>query len=311
MPDRPSSPSLKSLALPALTLVGALIWLQPELTAAILWLGALIIVPLGWRLSWRERGPRLLGPLPFVVGLVGAGVLTASWAFPAGPTAAALALPWLLVTAAVALSAAGRALNRKGTGSLRALWDPAEISIEAGLGFLVVGGGWTFLARAGVRPMGFSDVIVLLTGVHFHYAGFALPILTGLAARRVPGRHALVAVIAVIAGLPLVAIGLSTGLAVEVPAALFMAASGLISAVLQTRAAGDFRSPVARVLALISAAGLVAGMVFAAIYALGLVTSFRPLTIANMAPIHGLTNALLYACLGLLAWTLEAGREAS
>jgi len=32
----------------------------------------------------------------------------------------------------------------------------------------------------GLRPLEFQEIIVLLTAVHFHYAGFLLPIVTGL-----------------------------------------------------------------------------------------------------------------------------------
>lgn len=39
----------------------------------------------------------------------------------------------------------------------------------------------------GYRPLDFAAVIVVLTAVHFHYAGFLLPIFTGLAVRRLPG----------------------------------------------------------------------------------------------------------------------------
>jgi outer membrane biosynthesis protein TonB len=40
------------------------------------------------------------------------------------------------------------------------------------------------------RPLDFDPVIVLLTAVHFHYAGFLLPLCTALAAREVGGRGA-------------------------------------------------------------------------------------------------------------------------
>ena len=60
---------------------------------------------------------------------------------------------------------------------------PEAMLLLAGLVYLAVGGVWTVIARAGLRPLGFPDLIVLLTAVHFHYAGFALPVLAGLVAR--------------------------------------------------------------------------------------------------------------------------------
>ena len=61
----------------------------------------------------------------------------------------------------------------------------ASLALTAALLLLAVGGSWTWMSRAGWQPWNFSEQrpfsnqIVLLTGVHFHYAGFALPILTG------------------------------------------------------------------------------------------------------------------------------------
>ena len=49
--------------------------------------------------------------------------------------------------------------------------------------YLPIGAGWLVLYRLGVRPLGFADVIVLLTGVHFHYTGFVLPIVAGMVGR--------------------------------------------------------------------------------------------------------------------------------
>jgi hypothetical protein len=59
---------------------------------------------------------------------------------------------------------------------------------------------------------------VLLTAIHFHYAGFALPLLTGLAGRALGGRIARIASLGVIAGVPLVAFGI-TGLSYASPPA--------------------------------------------------------------------------------------------
>ena len=101
--------------------------------------------------------------------------------------------------------------------------------------------------RAGLRPLGFPDLIVLLTAVHFHYAGFALPVLTGLVARVLGGPAAGAACLGVIAGVPLVAIGitdaqLAPGILpprlLELVASAITAASGLLVGLLQVRLAG-------------------------------------------------------------------------
>ena len=63
-------------------------------------------------------------------------------------------------------------------------------------------------ARAGLRPLGFPDVIVLMTAVDFHYAGFALLVLAG-ARRRVRGPAAGGRCLGAVAGVPLVAAGIT------------------------------------------------------------------------------------------------------
>ena len=71
------------------------------------------------------------------------------------------------------------------------------------------------MSRLGIQPLGFGDTIVLLTAAHFHYAGFAAPILTGLAGRILSDapsttrRLFVVAGIAITIGTPIVATGIT------------------------------------------------------------------------------------------------------
>src|SRR5258705_449888 len=78
-----------------------------------------------------------------------------------------------------------------------------ELCLDAGLVFLLVGGLWATASRAAMRPLGFDDTVVLLTANHFHYAGFIVPIVAGLAGRRLPGRLGDLTALGVIAGVPL------------------------------------------------------------------------------------------------------------
>src|SRR5213075_2564830 len=90
-----------------------------------------------------------------------------------------------------------------------------EISVSAGLIFVSVGGGWLVMSRFGIQPLGFGDTIVLLTAVHFHYAGFAAPILAGMAGRTLTrelsfARRLLMFIVTgIIAGVPMVAAGIT------------------------------------------------------------------------------------------------------
>lgn len=188
------------------TAAGALAWLDTlallpaPLAARILLLAPLVIVP------------RLLGALPGIPGpgrlagwpaLVAALALTAAFALPAGPAAALLATPWLAVTALAGLAAIAAGLPR-----LPGLLHPdraAELGPLVALGFLAVAGVFTMADRAGLRPLDFPTVIILLTATHFHFAGFGLLAVAGRLATRRPWLRAPVLGLAV--GIPLTAVG--------------------------------------------------------------------------------------------------------
>jgi hypothetical protein len=227
--------------------------------------------------------------------------LTAAFLLPDGLLAALLVLPWLLVTALLALAG----LNRLRQRGLRP-WP--ELAIDAGLIYLFVGGVWTLLARLGVRPLGFSDEIVILTAVHFHYAGFTLPILCGLTARQQPGRLAAAAVWGVVAGVPLVAVGitasqLAMGPLIETVAAWLTAGGGLLVAGLYGRLVvdGQYR-PVVRLLWGVTAVSLAVGMVLAALYGSRVLLPLPWMTIPWMRAVHGTANSLGFSLAGLLGW---------
>jgi hypothetical protein len=86
-----------------------------------------------------------------------------------------------------------------------------DLTMAAGLCYLSVGGAWLVISRLELRPFDLSTDIVRLTAVHFHYAGFALPVLAaaGLAgvdwfASRV---SLVIGCLAAVAGPPVVAAG--------------------------------------------------------------------------------------------------------
>jgi hypothetical protein len=155
----------------------SLVWVQPSLAVWILAFAPTVIVPLG--LLIVERSPLGASETPLLkivrlLQLPSAVVFVCAFWFETGWLAASLALPWLATT--VVLAMIGLMLAWRTGWTLN-----ANIAVAAALVFLPVGAGWAVLSRAGLRPQDFSDQIVLLTGVHFHYAGFALPILAACA----------------------------------------------------------------------------------------------------------------------------------
>jgi hypothetical protein len=222
-----------------------------------------------------------------------------------GPAAALLTLGWLLLTGLMAMFGLTR-LRRRG------LWPLEELCIDAGLGYLLVGGIWLFASRLGVNLLGFSDTIVLLTAVHFHYAGFAAPILAGLAGRKIskvnPRARSfyLPACAGVMAGPPLVAAGITFSRAVEVFSASLLALSILVLAMLILLViVPALNNRFAQILLIISAVAVIVTMAFACLYAIGRFKGIETVSILRMAQIHGLSNALGFVLCGLLAWIIN------
>ncbi|HVM44429.1 MAG TPA: YndJ family transporter, partial [Candidatus Thermoplasmatota archaeon] len=149
----------------------------------------------------------------------------ASFLVSAGALAAALVVPWLLLTLLLALHGAGRFLAR-GPGPVE------ELAVDAALAYAPVGGAWLLASRLGMQPLGFGEPIVLLTAVHFHVAAFALLALAGAIGRAaMPARSEPLyraAVAALVLGPLLLALGITFSRALEVAAALVMAAGLLL-----------------------------------------------------------------------------------
>ena len=306
----------------ASTILGAIAWLlllaAPlpieallEPIARLLLLAALVIVPLALPLAAppeRARYAHMAHRAAMVAQPFAAALLVAAFYQPAGPMAALLAAAWLPPTGLAALTGVLRLVAR---GDARA----DELCIDAGLIYLPVGAVWLLFNRLGLNPLGFGDTIVLLTAVHFHYAGFAAPILAGLMGRQVattrPAAWPLFRLVAagVIAGIALVAAGITLARftpLVEIAAALLFAASLLGLAGLALSAGlSAMAGRLARALLAVSAASLVVTMLFAASYAVGQFLGAPIVGIPRMVQVHGWLNAIGFALCGLLAWTIE------
>lgn len=289
---------LGSLALPAVAF-GASI----DVLAVLTLMGPLVVVPLGFALLLRDAPPSR--PLAVAMALqpFAAALAAASWAFPTGHAAAAiLAIPWFGVTALAAIAGLDRLT--------RALRDgfPAFL-VTAGLLFLPVGGSMLVLARWGMEVLGFPLVIVLLTAVHFHYTGFAVPLLAGLAGRSAdtPGlrRNLLAAGLPIVFAPPFIALGFMVS-----PALQFAGIAALVLGVwalgaLQFRILPRLRRARPRDLLTLSTVAAAAGMALAGIYGAGEFLERPWIDIPSMGWSHGLLNGVGFVLGGLLAWTLE------
>jgi hypothetical protein len=226
-----------------------------------------------------------------------------------GMVAALLTVGWILVTGPIALFGLWRMRQR--WAARKSLLPMEELCIDAGLAYVTVGSGWLFLSRWGLNPLGFSDAIVLLTAVHFHYAGFAAPILTGFAGRKIGASIArkfyLAAAAGVIAGPPLVAAGITLSRGVEVFSAVILALSLFVLALLMLFVVAPKLKPrLAQLLLSLSAISVMVTMLFACLYAMGRFTGAAIVTLPLMAQVHGVSNAMGFVLCGLLAWTVNS-----
>lgn len=250
----------------------------------------------------------------------------AAFLFPPGPTAAALAGAWLLATCVVALAGVRRAWKRRG-GPIE------EIAIDVGHLYLPVGGAWLFASRAGISPMGFREPIVLYTAAHFHFAGFAAPTIVGLVGRELGAGGALgpvarlfyrLAAVVVMAGVPLVAAGITLSHSLEMPSSVLLGSGMLVLAVflwlaalrrlfVATAAPGTSARDVAirratSVLLFVAGIALLGSMGLAVAFTLtgsaGREGSPGLVSFDTMVTYHGVANAFGFAAASLAAFSL-------
>ncbi|WP_253228304.1 MULTISPECIES: YndJ family protein [unclassified Haladaptatus] len=291
-------------------LLGAVIWLVvPVLIslgriAHLFLLAPLVLVPLVLpMLTPDSRTPlhriAILGQ-PF-----GAVLVALSFVFSPGLFAGVLVLPWLATTVTIALLGFARLLPR----GFRPL---EELCLNAGLLYIAVGGCWLLISRLGANPLGFGDAIVFFTAVHFHYAGFALPVVVGVTGRaidddRIRRFYRPIATV-VVFGPGLIAIGISLSPIVEVASVTVLTLSVMSFALLLILGVVPTRSNRRQQVSLIGAAVAVGiSMLFALGYGLFqyLGTPITNLSIGRMVQIHGHLNALGFALLGIVGWRLS------
>jgi YndJ-like protein len=264
----------------------------------------LVIVPLGLELTRRLAAVRE-GPGADPVSLLQIpAALAVSIAFwlPPGRTAAFLAAGWLLQCV---LLAGRRFLHWR---------DEERMHISPILNLahfdLILGAAWLVLSRAGFRPMGFQEPIILLTAVHFHYGGFATALIASATLRafhqkklNMPGLPVLVWLIAL---LPFV---LATGFVfsplLRMVAAISLSTCITALAMILWWLAGEWRSRTARIY--VRAASWAAGAAFflAGLYAVSEYFGKNWITIPGMANSHGVLNGLGFVQLAMLAWLIE------
>lgn len=236
----------------------------------------------------------------FANSCLAAGLLC-SWVTMPGETAAKFALPWLLFRIGVAL---WFLLERDTT--MR--WSLGEVCVLAAHAFPAVGAAWLVAHRANWTPGNFDPLIVLLTAAHFHHAGFTLPLMAGLNAKASPGGWTRFSCVAILLGVPLVAIGITCthfgvlpfvepfGVTVLVLGAFGVAVSQILRG-LEKESGG-----LVRLGFVVSGVSLLVAMLLAMSFGLRYILPGLSLTMPQMWAIHGTLNAFGFGLCGILAW---------
>jgi len=215
-------------------------------------------------------------------------------------------VPYLLFSGAAALHGLARLAGRS-----ELLHE--EVAIDFALLCLPVGAVWMLAYLADATLAGFSGLWVILTAIHFHFAGFGCLLIVGVLGRRLwasrrstPRAWKLHPFLAwgLMAALPLLAAGIAGSRAIEVVGVGCYVALLPPLAILLIRSAttlGPRR--MAQALLVVAGLALLGSTTLAALWGL-----FRPslVPLPTMVRFHGSLNAIGFVGLGLLALRLLA-----
>jgi hypothetical protein len=281
--------------------------LSPDWPTALLWLGALVHVPLalGLVLTDRERADKADALLNFVAWaqLPGALLLVAS--FTNELSGILLALPWIFLTGLCAVAGVMR-IFKLGVRRPGALADWGWI-------WFAVSGAWTCASAMRWEAFGFPPIFVLLTGVHQMYAGLVLQVVAARIVAARPGRIPWLAALGVSLGNPAVAFGImATHLGapawLEFGCVIFYAGSVIVLGWMQIFLALWPRSGLpgaTRALLVLSDLSLGTAMTLAIIFGWGVARGYPTMTIPEMLQWHAPLNAFGFGLCALAGWMLS------
>ena len=268
-------------------------------------LAPLVIVPLGLELCAQFLpSPEIMSSVRIAKfsQLPAALCAMVSFSLRPGLLAALFAAPWLLFGCGMGIAALWNVFR----GRIKTL---ASACANVSFLYLPVGCAWLVASRLGLTPLNFQEPIVLLTAVHFHFAGFAAPLLTLAAGSRVAGRGHIartvfkLVTVGILAGPGLLATGFVVGPRTKLLAALVITCSESGLSLFFLSLIRDVRPRVAQALIAISALSVLFAMGLASLWAVGEFPLQPFVHLDGMARLHGVSNALGFSLCGLIGWS--------
>ncbi len=210
---------------------------------------------------------------------------------------------WLsLVWGAFTLSLAVLGLQ---SAEKRATSRLEESVIHMGLLLSAIGGMWFCCSALSIRAFGYSEPMVILTAIHFHYTALLTLVLLGLLGRELSGSLFniwMVSATCLLAGIPLVAIGIGGSRICELVGVSLLCSGVILFALLNLTNLSGKRLPT-QLFKITASLSVVIGMYWAFRYGW---TRPQVVDISQMVLRHGAWNAFGFVTPLSLAFTLEA-----
>lgn len=227
-----------------------------------------------------------------------AALTSASFFLKEGRPAGALAWLWLIVAAAVALDGLERLIRTR-------LQSFPEFCFAVGEGYALVGALWLVASRTGIQPFGFREPIVLLTAIHFHYAGLMVAILAGLAASSMRTPLSLRTALSCAVGGPgLLGLAFLVGPKLKLAAVCLMVIGECGIAFATLRVGLRKTSGIGGRMLLVGSLCLMVGTMLAATWAVGEYPLHAFVNLEQMACYHGVLNSVGFGLCSLVGWSL-------
>ena len=245
-----------------------------------------------------NRPSRINGTVIRYLLFPGAVLATASFFLRDGRTAAALTVLWLIANTSLALDGLMR-LTRARLQSFQ------EFCFATGEGYALVGALWLLASRMGLQPVGFHEPIVLLTAVHFHYAGLMGAVLVGLVASSMrTGLLLRIALSCAVLGPGLLGLAFLVGPKLKLAAVgvMVIGECGIAIGTLDVGLASG--SGMGGRMLQMGSACVVLGMALAGIWAVGEYPLHTFVNLEQMARYHGVLNSFGFGLCSLGGWTL-------